>query len=47
MLSPRVLIDSMWALAVPLNGSWKVVLRHADPLDTFRGPAFAHGLERE
>jgi ketosteroid isomerase-like protein len=29
------------------DGSWKVVLRHADPLDTFRGPAFAHGLERE
>jgi len=21
---------------------WKVVLRHADPLDTFRGPQFAH-----
>ncbi len=21
---------------------WKVVLRHADPLDTFRGPEFAH-----
>jgi ketosteroid isomerase-like protein len=29
------------------DGSWKVVLRHADPLETFRGPAFAHGLERE
>ena len=24
------------------EGGWKVVLRHADPLDTFRGPAFAH-----
>lgn len=24
------------------EGSWRVVLRHADPLDTFRGPGFAH-----
>jgi ketosteroid isomerase-like protein len=24
------------------EGRWKVVLRHADPLDTFRGPEFAH-----
>jgi ketosteroid isomerase-like protein len=23
-------------------GAWKVVLRHADPLATFRGPEFAH-----
>ena len=23
-------------------GEWKVVLRHADPLATFRGPDFAH-----
>jgi ketosteroid isomerase-like protein len=25
------------------EGGWRVVLRHADPLDTFRGPGFAHG----
>lgn len=24
------------------NGGWKIVLRHADPLATFRGPEFAH-----
>jgi len=24
------------------NGQWKVALRHADPLATFRGPKFAH-----
>jgi len=24
------------------EGGWRVVLRHADPLDTFRGPDFAH-----
>jgi len=24
------------------NGAWKVVLRHADPLASFRGPDFAH-----
>jgi hypothetical protein len=24
------------------DGAWKVVLRHADPLVTFRGPEFAH-----
>ena len=24
------------------DDEWKVVLRHADPLDTFRGPEFAH-----
>lgn len=24
------------------DGAWRVVLRHADPLATFRGPDFAH-----
>ena len=24
------------------NEGWKIVLRHADPLETFRGPEFAH-----
>ena len=24
------------------GGAWKVVLRHADPIASFRGPQFAH-----
>jgi ketosteroid isomerase-like protein len=28
------------------NGEWKIVLRHADPLATFRGPDFAHTAAR-
>jgi len=28
------------------NGEWKIVLRHADPLATFRGPDFAHAAAR-
>jgi ketosteroid isomerase-like protein len=27
------------------NGAWKVALRHADPLATFRGPDFAHAKQ--
>ncbi len=25
------------------QGTWKVVLRHADPIASFKGPRFAHG----